>query len=153
MTFEANLGMGWIHGSTDSGSHTTDLSLGGLDIGLGGWVTPQLAITGRIAGVTDPENGGRVTSGVFVGALQYWPTPNVWVGGGLGLGFLGVTLDSGDSNSTSGFGLDFRAGYTFNPDDDNTFNVSVEVTPTFLDDNGESGTFTGVALLLGYQHL
>ena len=88
MTFEANLGIGWIHGSTDTASDTSDLSLGGLDLGLGGWVSPQLAITGRIAGVTDSVSGGRITSGVLVGAVQYWPTPNVWVGGGLGVGVL-----------------------------------------------------------------
>jgi hypothetical protein len=31
--------------------------------------------------------------------------------------------------------------------------VSFEMTPTFLSEDGESATVTGIALLLGYQHL
>ena len=60
---------------------------------------------------------------------------------------------SGNSDSTTGFGLDLRVGYTFPSTSENTFNVSFEVTPTFLSENNQSATLTSIALLVGYQHL
>jgi hypothetical protein len=153
LTFEANLGFGWMRIANDNDSDTSDLTLGGLDIGVGGWVNPHLALGARIAGVSYSENGARLTNGVLVGGLQYWANNNFWVGGGLGFGILALSVDDGDSDSTSGFGMDLRAGYTFNPTSENTFNVSFELTPTFLSENDSSATVTGIALLLGYQHL
>src|SRR3954469_5981391 len=45
LTFELNLGIAWLNGRDSStGSSATRTSLGGLDIGLGGWLSPQLAI-------------------------------------------------------------------------------------------------------------
>lgn len=152
MTFEANIGLGWIHASADGGSDTSDLGLGGLDIGVGGWINPKLAITGRIAGVTLSDNGARLTSGVLVGSAQYWVDDHFWFGGGAGLGLLGFS-GQGAPDPITGLGLDLRAGYTFVATTENTFNVSLELTPTFLSENGSSATFTGIGILLGYQHL
>jgi hypothetical protein len=153
MTFEANIGLGWIRASNGNQSDTSDLGLGGLDIGVGGWANPNLAITGRIAGVTLSENGARLTSGVLAVSLQYWVNDNFWLGGGAGLGVLAFTDSDGDGDSVTGLGLDMRIGYSFATTTENTFNVSFELTPTFPSENGESATFTGIALLLGYQHL
>jgi hypothetical protein len=152
LTFEANIGFGWMRIADDNDSDTSDLTLGGLDLGVGGWVNPRLAIGVRAAGVTYSENGGRLTNAVLVGGLQYWANDNFWIGGGLGLGVLAASSD-GDSDSISGFGMDLRAGYTFATTSENTFNVSFELTPTFLSEDGDSATVTGIALLLGYQHL
>jgi hypothetical protein len=76
-----------------------------------------------------------------------------WFGGGLGLGVLAVGGDNVREDSVSGVGLDARVGYSFATTSENTFNVSFELTPTFLSEDGESATVTGIALLLGYQHL
>jgi hypothetical protein len=159
LTFEANVGFGWINASNDSSSDTSDLSLGGLDIGVGGWVNPHLAIGARVAGVTNSQNDVRITNAVLVGGLQYWVDNHVWFGGGIGLGVLAVSVDNGslngggNSDSTGGFGMDLRAGYTFTEGSENTLNVSFELTPTFLSENNTSARFTGIAVLLGYQHL
>jgi hypothetical protein len=153
MTFEANIGFGWMRASNDSMSDTSDLSLRGLNIGLGSWVNPHLALGARIAGVTYSETGGRLTNAVLVGGLQYWANDHVWFGGGVGFGVLAASADGGNSDSVSGFGMDLRAGYTFSSATVNTFNVSFELTPTFLSENGSSATITGIAVLLGYQHL
>jgi hypothetical protein len=164
MTVELNIGFGWIHFSADNGgssaSDTSDLALGGLDLGIGGWVSPHLAITGRFAGVTYSESQGgatgRLTDG-FVGPVaQYWIDNHLWFGGGIGLGFLAVSYNDGsssDSDSTSGLSFDLRGGYTFNEGTENTFNVSLELNPGFYSENGSSATYTGIALLHGYQHL
>ncbi|MCE9578829.1 MAG: hypothetical protein K8W52_37235, partial [Deltaproteobacteria bacterium] len=141
-------GIGWIHASANGDSDTSPLSLGGLDLGVGGWASPQLAITGRIAGVTWSENGGRLTSGALLGAAQYWIDDHLWIGGGLGIG-VGVVSGTNTSESHTGFGLEARAGYTFSATTENTFNASIEIMPTFVDDV----TLTSIALLFGYQHL
>lgn len=150
MTVELNLGIGWAHASDgDSGASTTsDVVLGGLDLGVGGWLNSKMALTGRIAGVSDSQNGVTAVS-VFVGpSLQYWLDNHFWLGGGAGFARVAAFSD-GDSIGINGFGLDLRAGYTFTQNSENTFNLSVELTPGFYD----GGNITGIALLAGYQHL
>ena len=149
-------------------SNDSDASLAGADIGVGGWLTPHLALTGRISGV-DIKNGDANANGTVISAfvgpsLQYWIDPHFWVGGGAGLATVRSTASSCTGTNTSsdcgvnGFGLDFRAGYSFNSDSAHTFNVSVEVTPGFYSlDNGMGGndslSATGISFLAGYQYL
>ena len=152
MTFELNVGLGWMYAQADGDSDTSDLGIGGLSLGIGGWVSPQLAITGRIAGVTLSENDATL-SNIFVGpSVQYWLNPNAWIGGGAGVGILRLAA-GGESDSVNGLSLDLRAGYTFNPGTENTFNISFELNPGFFEQNGESATITGIGILFGYQHL
>jgi hypothetical protein len=153
MTFEANLGLGWIRASANDDSDTSDLGLGGLSLGLGGWVSPKVAITARIAGVTYSDDGGRVTDAFFGPSLQYWVDDHFWFGGGVGLGVLAVSVDNVGDDSTTGIGFDLRAGYTFTAGSENTFNASFELNPGHFSENGSSATFTGIGILLGYQHL
>jgi hypothetical protein len=153
MTFEANIGFGWMRLSNDGYSDTSDLSLGGLNLGVGGWVNPHLAIGGRIAGVTRSDDGVRGTNAVLVGGVQYWVDDHFWFGGGIGLGVFAVSGDNINGDSVSGVGLDARVGYSFATTSENTFNVSFELTPTFVSENDDSASITGIALLLGYQHL
>jgi hypothetical protein len=152
MTFELNLGLGWIHISADEVSDTSDLGLGGLSIGVGGWLNEKLAITGRIAGVTLSENDSQLSNVFFGPSLQYWVDNHFWLGGGLGLAILAASGDNSE-DSIRGFGLDLRVGYTFNEGSENTFNASFELNPGFFSENGESATLTGIGILLGYQHL
>lgn len=154
MTFEANLGLGWIRAAADGNSDTSDLGLGGLSLGVGGWVNPHLAITIRAAGVTYSENGSRLTQAFFGPSAQYWIDDHIWLGGGLGLSLAAVANDNGpDPDPLKAFGLDLRAGYTFSTSTESTFNVSFEVNPGFYDESGQSFTLTGIGILAGYQHL
>ena len=162
-TFEANLGVGFVHASVfgpdyDGTATDTDTAFAGA-IGLGGWLSPKLALTGRISGVDvkDPsDTAGNITSvTAFVGpSLQYWIDPHFWIGGGAGLATLReVSGCSGpQACGIKGFGLDLRAGYSFG-DTANTFNLSVELTPGVYDADVGGETITGVALLAGYQYL
>src|SRR5690349_15771491 len=84
MTVELNLGVGWAQTSDENGDNavTSDAVLGGLDIGVGGWLNSRMAITGRLAGVSDSQNGFTAAA-IFLGpSLQYWVNDNLWVGGG-----------------------------------------------------------------------
>ena len=161
MTFEANLGLGWQHLSYAGESDTSNLGIGGLCLGVGGWMNERLALTARLAGVTvSPESvdgNYRVNAFFLGGALQYWIDNHFWVGGGAGLAIASVS-GYGEGDSRGGFGLDARVGYTFSQGTENTFNVSFELTPGFYmnddENSGESGpSLTGIAILLGYQHL
>ncbi|MDX2093136.1 MAG: hypothetical protein SFX73_35160 [Kofleriaceae bacterium] len=59
-----------------------------------------------------------------------------------------MSNDYGDEASECGFGVDLRAGYTFSTSSENTFNLSLELTPSAY----EGGDLTGVGVLFGYQH-
>jgi hypothetical protein len=152
MTVELNLGLGWLQASDGNDSATSDLGIGGLSLGVGGWLNPKLAVTGRIAGVTLSDNGATLSNVFFGPALQYWIDNHFWVGGGAGLAILALGGDS-SGDSITGFGLDMRAGYTFNEGSENTFNASLEINPGFFSESGGSVTVTGIGILLGYQHL
>jgi hypothetical protein len=154
-TFEANLGIGFIHASAGGVSDNSNAALGGLDLGVGGWLSDHLALTVRIAGLTYSEGGGRFTDAFFGPSLQYWFDDHLWAGGGAGLGVLavGATDSQANSDSVGGFSLDLRAGYSFASSSAHTFNISVELNPGWYSEGGASASYTGVALLAGYQYL
>lgn len=152
MTFELNIGFGWVNASADGDSETSDLGLGGLSIGVGGWLNEKIALTGRIAGVTLSENDAQLSDVFFGPSIQYWIDNHFWLGGGAGLGILAAS-GGGDEDSITGFGLDLRVGYTFNEGSENTLNASFELNPGFFSENGNSATLTGIGILIGYQHL
>ncbi|MCX5742342.1 MAG: hypothetical protein NT062_07585 [Proteobacteria bacterium] len=155
----------------DSTSSDSRAALGG-NIGIGGFVSPNLAITLRIASVNytydaNDGQGGRYTdSAIFAGpSVQYWVNQNLWVGGGIGYAIAHTSYtndfgDTGDSiNDPTGVSLDLRAGYTFWKQFRNSLNVSAEYTPGFYgeDDLGALGKVSyqlnGFAVLFGYQYL
>ncbi|MCE9578828.1 MAG: hypothetical protein K8W52_37230 [Deltaproteobacteria bacterium] len=147
LTFEANLGVGWIHAGNGSASLVSGLSLGGIDLGVGAWLNTTTALTARVAGVTTTVDGGTATGGVIGGSVQHWLDDHLWVSGGVGLG---VYLERGPGAVTAtGTGLDARIGYTLSTATEHTFNASLEVTPAFV----PYMRVTSIALLFGYQHL
>ena len=160
MTFEANIGLGFMWVESEGQESETETALGGLNIGVGGWLNPRTAVTLRIAGTTYFESEGdvdlRFTTGVVGPHVQYWLNDNFWLGGGAGIGVASVTIDGpgiSESDSETGFGLDLRAGYTFSKTSENTFNVSFELSPSFITINEQDFTFYSSAILFGYQHL
>lgn len=95
----------------------------GPSLGLGGWLSPNVALTARSAGVTYSEGGASLTEAFIGPSLQCW-------------------VDD-----------DLRVGYTFNPGTENTFNASFELNPAFFSENGSDATFTSIGFLFGYQYL
>jgi len=139
-TFEANIGVGFMWATVEDDESDKKVALGGIDVGLGGWINERMAITARIAGVTYTESEGdidlRWTTGFAGPSLQYWLDDHVWLGGGAGFGVVALSIDGpggDDSDSEVGFGLDLRAGYTFSSmATQNTWNLSLELTPSFI---------------------
>ena len=173
LTFEANLGVGWVHEGASymgqSASIDTDAALAGLDLGIGGWINPQLAVTVRVTGVnvkytqngqSYPSDGNLVNAMIGPNA-QYWVNPNVWIGGGAGLAtyrLVGSNNCTGDQCGTNGFGFNLRAGYSFGSGGPHAFNISVETNTGFYSQSDGMGsnidvTATGIAFLAGYQYL
>jgi hypothetical protein len=161
MTVELNIGAGFIWARNEGESSDTEGALAGLDLGVGGWLNPNMALTARIAGATySPEDGVRFTQGFFGPSLQYWSDDHLWFGGGIGLAFAAVNFEGADEqpDPETGLGFDLRAGYTFTTGSENTFNVSLEYTPGFFTfDNGIGGEqsiqINSFGILFGYQHL
>lgn len=151
-TVELNLGFGYVD-STEDGAERQN-GIAGLSLGVGGWVSRNIALTARVAGVTFQESFGNDDlqfSHFYLGpSAQFWIDNHLWFGGGLGLSVAYVTGD-GESDSTTGVGMDLRGGYTFNEGSESTFNVSLEINPGWYED--ADGTLYGVGLLVGYQHL
>ena len=160
LTFEANLGVGYIWVESEGQDSDKEVALGGLNIGVGGWLNPRMALSLRVAGVTYTDSQGdvdlRFTTGILGPHLQYWLDDHFWLGGGAGIGVAAVSIEGpgvSDSDSETGFGLDLRAGYTFSTTSEHTWNVSFELTPSFITINEQDYTFYGAAVLFGYQHL
>ena len=160
LTFEANLGVGFMWVESDGDESDKEVALGGLNLGVGGWLNERMALSLRIAGTTYTDSEGdvdlRFTTGILGPHLQYWVDDHFWLGGGAGIGVAAVTIEGpgiSESESETGFGLDLRAGYTFSTTSEHTWNVSFELTPSFITINDRDYTFYGAAVLFGYQHL
>jgi hypothetical protein len=158
LTIEANLGIGGMHVTNLSSSPVNGFGFGGLDLGIGAFVVPRVALTVRIAGASArlaaPESTIAV-SAYYGAAVQVWLGPELWVGGGFGPAFYesGTTCGLTANCITQGWGLDMRAGYTFMKLARHSFDVSAEVTPAFFANDAASWRMIGIGVLLGYQFL
>lgn len=169
LTFEGNIGLGGMWSRDTSGNTSDTYASLGLDGGIGGFLTPQVALTLRMATVNysvDNYQGGSDTlSSIFLGpSVQYWATPQFWLGGGIGYAiahvsstdYYGTQYDSVDD--PTGVALDLRAGFEFWRSFRNSLNVSVEYTPGFYKtDLGNGQTLheqlNGFQISFGYQFL
>jgi hypothetical protein len=145
-TSEIAAGLGVIAGG---GSSLT--SVGGLSLGFGGFLTPRVALTARVAGATYIGGGGVVYVGFAGPSAQVWMADRAWVGGGVGLGLVAGCVQVGGCASVQKSGLDLRAGLDLTqPDTPRAFNISVEAT--VFDPFGAISLQT-YSLLLGSQSL
>jgi hypothetical protein len=147
LTVEANIGFGAMI-ARSGGESSSEGALGGVNLGIGSFVTPEMAVSLRIAGGTYFTDGAQLTQAMLGPHIQRWITPHAWVGAGLGLGVLRISGTDFDGND-KGFGFGARAGYTFNPNRPHSFNVSAELTSSFHDELNLSV----LSFLVGYQKL
>jgi hypothetical protein len=151
-TAEGSLGLGLTHVDPEGGEYdsATEGGLSGLNVAVGGFVTPTTAITLRIAGTMFTEESGydelTVVGGFLGPTVQHWFTERAFVGAGLGWGILAVSDGVQDENET-GLGLDLRLGYDIVTSRTGALHIAAEVTPAFFD----RGTVTGVGFQLGAQ--
>lgn len=126
--------------------------LGGLNLGIGGFVSPDLAVMFRATGtnVTFDDIGFfstdvEVVSGAGGVSVQYWPSDFVNLEGGVGFGF----ANSDPGTDERGFGLILGAGFSFFHRAKNSLQVGVEYAPVFLD----GGNVHNVSIAFGWQLL
>lgn len=160
VTTEFNLGVAMVSAAADNGMGLDgQTALGGLNLGIGGWISPDAALTVRVAGATFTTPGNvQVTSGFLGPSLQLWLGDAGWIGGGVGLAFVTASVNgSGQTTADRGYGFNVRAGVTLNRHTMHSLNLSAEYTPGFFHDDSPSGgldvrvdTF---AFLFGYQYL
>jgi hypothetical protein len=126
--------------------------LGGLNLGIGGFISPDLAVMFRFSGtnVSFDDIGffnvdTDVVSGVGGPSVQYWVNNYVNLEAGAGFGI----ANSDPGTDESGFGLIFGAGFSFFHRGKNSLQVGVEYAPVFLD----GGNVHNVSIAFGWQLL
>ncbi len=149
--FTANLsvGLGFTTLSPDEGEGDTESGLAGLNLELGGFVSPELAISLSISGTRFSKDfgsgfGSITFQNIFAGLVgQYWLNNKVAVGGGVGWAIFDTT-DNGDNfEGESGVGIKGQASYRFF----RGLQATLSLVPSFYD----GGTITSTSFLIGYQ--
>jgi hypothetical protein len=117
-----------------------------LSISLGGFLSPHVAVIGRLAGTSYWTSSGTQLAHTFVGpAVEVWPIDRLYLSGGAGFSVWGPSAFASNTSRDPkvGFGLDFRVGAALINAEGNDFTVSLEVNPGFY---GED-TLTGFGLV------
>ena len=138
------LGAGIQH---DASFEETKVGLAGLNLGVGGFLSEDLALMFRISGtnVNYDFGGGdefRQVSGVGGASLQYWLSNRFNVEAGVGGGFWTV-----EDEQESGLGLILGAAATIFNSGKHNLQIGFEYAPAFTD----PGTVHNVGITLGYQ--
>jgi hypothetical protein len=154
LTAGLDIGFGLTHGSGGSGQSNTESGLSGLNVMLGGFMSPNLALAFRLSTTAfwvDSFDGSVQLNNVFAGGVvQYWATPQIFVGGGAGLAIFTAPFE--DIDGVNGFALNGRAGFAFSQSATSGFHVALELSPSFYSENGESVTITSIGFQIGWQH-
>jgi hypothetical protein len=159
--FTMELGLGLSHTavwSDVSAREHSDLGLAPLSLGLGGFLSPRVALIGRASGTStfrdDAQGKSYQTLNAFYGpTLQYWATDRLYVGGGVGLAVLAADpLKSGSNKDVqfieTGLGFTARLGWAFAlPGDHNALTLGVEAFASRFADS----TTMATATTLGWQ--
>jgi len=129
----------------------TAVGLGGLNLGIGGFLNPDLALWFRISGTNvsfSPEGASEDTRVVSAGGLlgvQYWANDSFNLEAGAGVGF--ANADPGDREQ--GFSMMLGAAWSFYHKGVTSFQVGVEYAPVFLD----AGNIHNIGIVFGWQLL
>ncbi len=141
-----SIGFGMTTISPEQGDGETENGLAGLNLDLGTYLNPELAVFVSLNGTSftiDSPIGDLNFFNGFAGVIaQYWLNPQVALGGGAGLGIFSVYNDD-DSDSETGLALTGRASYRFA----GSWQGMIAVTPSFYD----GATVTSTSFLAAYQ--
>ena len=104
-----------------------ETGLGGLNLGIGGFLSPNLAVLFRISGTNvrygEPyEFLGDIVSGFAGPSVQYWASDSFIFEGGLGVG----VVDYENGGSRRGLGALLAAGYSFYHKKKSSLQVGIE---------------------------
>jgi hypothetical protein len=132
----------------DAAIEETEVGLAGLNYGVGGFLTEDLALMFRLSSTNvryDLAAAGdyRQVSGVGGPAVQWWLSDKFNVEAGAGFGFW--SANTGEDNR--GFGLLLGAGVTLLNRGKHHLQLGVQYAPAFTD----PGTVHNVGFTFGYQ--
>lgn len=138
-----NVGFGIQHDSTFD---NTSNGLAGLNVGVGAFLTDQLAVMFRISGTNVTHDLGLFEidqiSGTVGGTVQYWASDRVYVEAGAGAGFWKI-----EDDSDRGLGLILGAGVSVFSRGHNSLQVGFEYAPAFTDPD----PVHNIGITFGYQ--
>lgn len=137
-TFLVNMGVGV---QSDSAVEETAVGLGGLNVGAGGFVTPRLAILGRVSGTFVSYDLFDQSSAVIGPTIQFWPNNRLSVEAGAGVGSWRA-----EDVTERGLGLILGMGVSVFQRGKHNLAVGIEYAPVFTDDPVHNFGFT-----FGYQ--
>lgn len=140
-TLLVNLGYGY---QNDEFLPEAKSGLAGLNLGIGGFLSSDLALWFRASGTNVSYDSFRQISGVGALAVQYWVTDRLNLEGGVGGGF----WDDEDTSET-GLGVVVGAGLVIFNSGRHNIQLGVEYAPAFT----EPETVHNVGITLGYQLL
>lgn len=138
-----NVGVGFQHDEALGNG----AGVGGVNFGLGGFITKRIALLARFSG-TDVDFGSgptlSQTSGIFAGTLQCWL--NRWASIEGGAGFGSWTAEGGASEAGLGLLIAFHAS-VFQKGRHHV-RLGVEYVPVFTDTSVHN-----VGIVVGYQYV
>ena len=141
-----SIGLGITKISSDVGGDKTETGLAGLNVDLGTYLNPDLAVFVSIGGTNLTIDTGigdlDLINGYFGLVGQYWVNEKITVGGGAGIAFFGPT-DSDQGDMETGLALIGRATYRIAGGWQGMFVLA----PNLLED----GTVTSTSFLAAYQ--
>jgi hypothetical protein len=136
----------------DDGETThVEPGLAPVGVSLGGYLTPRIALLGRLAG-TSYFRGNNQYLHTFAGpVVEVWPHDRLFLAGGIGFGSRGPNPLFGASSvhPDSGLALDVRAGVAVLNGVKHALTVSLEVIPALVDEFED--LHIGGALLVGWK--
>jgi hypothetical protein len=128
----------------DAAFPESEVGIGGINLGLGGFVNENTAVLFRASGTTVDYGGVTQTSGVGGPAVQYWVDERLAIEGGIGLGFWDVS-----GTDDTGLGVILAASYAlWNRGSHNLF-IGAEYAPAFTDPE----TVHNFGIVFGWQLL
>jgi hypothetical protein len=123
LTLILDLGLGFQH---DGFFGRTERGWGGLNFGIGGFLTDDAALMFRVSGTTVTYGAVQQSSGVFGPALQYWTSDRFFITGGVGVGLWGV-----DGATDGGLGFILGGGYALLNSGKHNLQLGMEYAPAF----------------------
>jgi hypothetical protein len=136
----------------------SETGLGGLNLGIGGFVTPDLAVMFRISGTnvqyestSDSRWDTEVISGVGGVSVQYWINDAINLEGGFGYGIASIEPPGTEKRTDkNGYGLIVGTGFSFFHRGKNSLQIGIEYAPVYF----ENGDFVhNLCIAFGYQRL
>jgi hypothetical protein len=140
-TVLANVGVGF---QNDEFYEETATGIGGLNVGAGVFLTPKIAVLGRISSTSAifDASGARQTSTVYGGTIQMWLNNWASIEGGAGLGRWSDAFNDSDN----GFGIIVAFHASVFQRGSHHIRAGVEYAPVFTDVMVQN-----IGVVVGYQ--